>query len=241
MNYPYLLTFFIILTLVSFFVPFSVTAESASTFLTVSTFIFAILAGFFVARQNNRYNSIRTMIAEFDGNISALYRSFETMDKNAQKKAGEIIKAHYNKILKTGKWDYHFTHKSSTITNLGNLLVETGKGKNYPSVQNATVINMIASLDSLQIARKRMVSLQIERMPKGEWILMIFLALLLLASLLMIPGHGALVDSIMKGVFGSLILQVIILLYELDNLKLFEKTLGKTSAKDILSIIEGKR
>jgi hypothetical protein len=241
MNYPYLLAFLVILTLVSFFAPISITAESASTFLTVSTFIFAILAGFFVARQNNRYNSIRATISEFDGNISALYRSFETMDKNAQKKAGEIITSHYNKILETGKWDYQFTHKSSTITNLGALLAEIGKDKNYPSVQNETASNMLASLDSLQIARKRMVALQVERMPKGEWILVIFLALLLLASLLMIPSYGALVDSVMKGVFGALIFQVVILLYELDNLKLFEKTLGESSAKDILSIIKGKR
>lgn len=241
MSYLYLSTFFVVLTLVSFLVPLDITVAASSTFLTVSTFIFAILAGFFIARQNNRYNNIRSTISEFDGNISAIYRSFETMDKNAQKKAGEIIKAHYNKILKTGIWDYHFTHKSSTITNLGNLLVETGGSKNYPSVQNETVSNMIASLDSLQIARKRMVSLHVERMPKAEWILMIFLALLLLTSLFMIPSYDVLIGSIMKGVFGALIIQVVILLYELDNLKLFEKTLGESSARDILAIIEDKR
>lgn len=240
MNNFYLVIIFIVLTVVSFFVPINVTADSASTFLTVSTFIFAILAGFFISRQNNRYNNIRSTISEFDGNISAIYRSFETLSAKAQEKAGEIIKAHYSEILKTGKWDYHFTHKSSTITDLGNLLIETGGDKNYPSIKNETSSNMIASLDNLQTARKRMVSLQIERMPAGEWVLVIFLALLLLISLLLIPSNNALIDSVMKGIFGALIIQVVILLYELDTLKLFEATLGESSAKDILDIIEGR-
>lgn len=241
MNNLYLIIIFIVLTTVSFFVPISIAANSASTFLTVSTFIFAILAGFFIARQNNRYNNIRSTISNFDGNISAIYRSFETLSKKAQEKAGEIIKLHYNKILETGEWDFHFTHKSSTITDLGNLLTETGGDENYPSIKNETSSNMIASLDNLQTARKRMVSLQIERMPGGEWILVIFLALLLIVSLLLIPSSSAIIDSVMKGIFGTLIIQVVILLYELDTLKLFESTLGESSAKDILDIIEGER
>lgn len=240
MSNLYLLIIFIVLVAVSFFVPLNVTADTASVFLTVSTFIFAILAGFFISRQNNRYNNIRSTISAFDGNVSAIYRSFETLSSEAQKKAGEIIKTHYGKILETGEWDYHFVHKSSTITDLGNLLVETGGDENYPSIKNETISNMIASLDNLQIARKRMVSLQIERMPHGEWILVIFLAFLLLVSLMLIPSNGVIVDSIMKGIFGALIIQILILLYELDTLKLFESTLGESSAQDILGIIEGK-
>ena len=237
----YLIIIFIVLTTISFFAPINIDVNSASIFLTVSTFIFAILAGFFISRQNNRYNNIRSTISEFDGNISAIYRSFETLSVEAQEKAGKIIKAHYNKILKVGKWDFHFTHKSSTITSLGNLLAETGGDQNYPSIKNETSSNMIASLDNLQVARKRMVSLQIERMPGGEWVLVIFLAFLLLVSLLLIPSYGLIIDSVMKGIFGALIIQVMILLYELDTLKLFESTLGESSAKDILDIIKGKR
>lgn len=241
MNNLYLIVVFIFLTVVFFFTPITVEADSATIFLTVSTFIFAILTGFFISRQNNRYNSIRSIVATFDGNISAIYRSFETLSKKAQVKAGEIIKAHYNTILKTGKWDYHFIHKSTTITDLGNLLTETGGKKDYPSVQNETASNMIASLDNLQVARKMMVSLQVERMPTGEWILVIFLALLLLVSLWLIPSGGLLIDSLMKGVFGALIVQVVILLRELDTLKLFELTLGESSAHDIIDIIDDKR
>ncbi len=77
---------FIVLAIIYFFVPIQIGSESVSTFMTISTFIFAILTGFFVSRQNNRYNNIRSTISEFDGNISALYRSFETLSKSSQKK-----------------------------------------------------------------------------------------------------------------------------------------------------------
>ena len=241
MNNLFLIIVFLFLAAISYFAPIEVGADSATTFLTVSTFIFAILAGFFISRQNNRYNNIRSTIASFDGNISALYRSFETLDKKAQKKAGKIIKAHYDKISETGKWDYHFTHKSTTITQLGDLLAKTGGNKNYPSIKNETGSNMIASLDNLQVDRKMMLALQLEKMPAGEWVLVIFLALLLLISLLLIPSQGIMLDSLMKAIFGAFIIQVVILLYELDSLKLFESNLGETSAKDILDIIKGTR
>ncbi len=124
---------------------------------------------------------------------------------------------------------------------MGNLLSDTGGDENLPSVKNETISNMIASLDSLQLARKRMVSLQVERMPSQEWMLVNFLAILLLVSLLFVPSYEMLVDSIMKAIFGTLVVQVLVLLYELDTLKLFESTLGKSSAEDILNIIDGKK
>jgi len=236
-----LLLTFVVLTVIFYFNPLSVSNDSATLFLTVSTFIFAILTGFFIARQNERHNNIRSTIAAYDGNISSLYRLFGTFGKKIQNKAGNIMKAHYNKILETHQWDYHFTHKSDTISKLGNLLVEAGGNKNMPSIKNETASIMLGNLSSLQQERKHMVAQHVERMPVGEWVLVIFLTLLLLVSLLLVPTEGLWIDSIMKGVFGTLIVLVVYLLHELDNLVLFEKTLGESSAKDILDIIAGKR
>lgn len=236
-----LILIFAILFAIFYFAPVNSSVELASIFLTVSTFIFAILAGFFINRQANRYTSIRNTIANFDGNISALYRSFATLAKAAQKQAGKIIKGHYQKILDEGKWDYHFTHKSTTITDLNNLLAKTVGNKKYSSLKNETINNMLASLDSLQLARKSMVALQVERMPLGEWILILILMVLQLYSLLLIPTESEIFSTILKAFFGTLIIQIVILLHELDSLKLFEKTLGESSARDIINIIEGKR
>ena len=232
---------FLFLTFLFYFTPLHIATDSASMFLTVSTFIFAIIIGFFIARQNNRHNDIRSVISEFDGNMSALYRNFEVFGDRTYQDAGRIIKKHYGKILRTKQWNWHFLHKSNTIQDLNNLLIKKSGKKKYPTLITEVINSMTHSLDTLQITRKRMVSLNVERMPKTEWLLTILLAGVLLVSLWLIPTHGQTVASLIKGVFGALIIQMVLLLYGLDNLALFEGVLGESSARDILHIIEGKR
>lgn len=237
--------------LVMLFASFSVVAlllptkfgiDFSSIVLTVSTFLFAVLTGFFIARQSARYNDIRMAIADFDGNISALYRAFDIFrDEGAQEKAAEIIKAHYGKILETGRWDWHFQHKSDTITRMGELILDTVGDRNLSSGPHLVVRDMVARVDGLQVARKQMVALEIERMPRFQWMLTYYLATILVFSIMLIPSASDLFDAVLKGAFATLVIFVIILLRELDSLHLFEGIIGTASAKDILAIIEGKR
>ena len=236
-NRWYLLVGFIVLSALYHLEPIEIDIGVSGIFITISTFLFAILAGFFISRQSSRYSELRTIISEFDGNMSALYRSFGFFGE-AQKEAGRIIAAYYRAILENHRWDWHFTRKSTTITDLNRLFatLETG-GK---GVLQATVVHMSASLDALQIARKKMVGLHIERIPLLEKVLISFLAFLLVFSLLLAPSAG-LLGSILKGVFGIVVVLVVVLLRELDDLKLFEGTLGENSARDVVDIIEGTR
>jgi hypothetical protein len=48
--------------------------ESHNLFLSLSTFLFAIFSGFFIARQGRRYSQLRDEISRFDGSASAIYR-----------------------------------------------------------------------------------------------------------------------------------------------------------------------
>lgn len=161
--------------------------------------------------------------------------------KTPQNKAGEIIKKHYRAILRTGEWDYHLFRKSSTITDLGALLKKTTGNRKLSSLQHEAAGHIIAGLDSLQVARKKKVSLHVERMPTREWVLIIFLTVLLLFSLLFLPSYANNLDIAIKAIFGTLIIQIVILLYGMDTLRLSEATLGESSARDIVEIIAGKR
>ena len=237
----YLPIIFIVLTTFYLIEPINIQVTVTSIFLTISTFLFAILTGFFISRQNNRYNQIREQVAVFDGNISAIYRSFGALGADAQKNAGVIISTHYNTILEKKRWDWHFKHKSTTITDLGELLRKTVGDKKCPTFLSQAVNHMIGSLDSLQISRKKMVSLQLERMPIVERFLVIFLAGILVFSLMLIPSESMLFGAFMKGVFGTLITLIVLLLFQLDSLRLFEGTIGESSANDILNIMAGKR
>jgi len=56
-----------------------------------------------------------------------------------------------------------------------------------------------------------------------------------------IASQGMAIASIIKGAFATAVIAVIMLLRQLDKLKLFEGMIGESSAKDILDIMEGKK
>ena len=90
--------------------------EGYKTFLSLATFLFAVFAGFFISRQGQRYSLIRDLITKSDGSLSYIYRLFGHLGKNSQKAVTKIIKDHCQKILKNNAWDWHFVHKSTTMT-----------------------------------------------------------------------------------------------------------------------------
>jgi hypothetical protein len=216
-------------------------AESQNIFLTIATFLFAIFTGFFIARQGKRYSTIRDQITNFDGEMSAIFRNFGHFSKNTQEKAKKIIKNHYTKILNNKAWDYQFTHKSTTLVSLHELCEKTTKNKALPSLQHLALQRILEALRNLQKIRKNMISLHNERIPAFQFVLVYFLAIILLITVSIIPSTQYLLGSILKGAFSSSIIFVIILLHEFDRLKFFEGTIGENSAQDILNIFAGKR
>lgn len=112
----YLIFFiFISLSILYYYLPFG-HIEYYEVLLTISTFLFSIFTGFFIARQGSRYSAIRDRITEFDGNMSSIYRQFSHLGRELQAEAKKIIEHHYKRIIKHQAWDYNITHKSTAIT-----------------------------------------------------------------------------------------------------------------------------
>ena len=111
---PAITILFFLLMAVYYYIPLSLPL-SFEVLITVSTFSFAVLAGFFIQRQGQRYTQISDQLAQFDGELSAMYRSFGHFGLKAQKEDKKNIAKHYNKILKEDQFNYYITHKTSTI------------------------------------------------------------------------------------------------------------------------------
>lgn len=86
-----------------------------------------------------------------------------------------------------------------------------------------------------------MIALHHERIPRFQWILLVFLAGVLFITLSVIPSQGLIYSSILKGAFASSIIFVFILLRKFDRLDFFEPTIGEESAKDVIDIFKGKK
>jgi hypothetical protein len=215
--------------------------ENYEIFLTISTFLFAIFTGFFISRQGTRYSQISDQIARFDGSLTSLYRSFSYLGSAMFKKAHNIIERHYDIILNKESWDYHFTHKSTTLTDLYALAATFAKSRKLPSAQHLALGRILNSLENLQITRKTMVSLHGERIPRLQWAFNIFLGSILLLTLSTIPAQGYFLGAALKASFATTVVFILVLLYRFDTLQFFENMTGESSARDVLNILEGKR
>ena len=129
---------FLVLSSVYYLIPFN-TSESSQIFLSVSTFLFAIFTGFFIARQGKRYSSIRDQITKFDGEMSSIYRQFGHL--------GKINSKHYKLILEKQAWDYHFVNKSTTLIAIHELVEKTTKNKKLASLKNLALQRILFGLE----------------------------------------------------------------------------------------------
>lgn len=118
---------------------------------------------------------------------------------------------------------------------------KTTKDQALPSLKHLALQRVLTALETLQIVRKNMVALHTERIPRFQWVLVYFLALILFITVSTIPSQEYILSSILKGAFSSSVIFVLILLHEFDRLKFFEGTMGEHSAQDILGILAGEK
>jgi len=215
--------------------------EVDKTFLTLSTFLFTIFAGFFISRQGNRYSDIRRLVATFDGDMSSVYRAFGHFGAENHKKSGEIITAHYKAIIDNKQWDYNFVNKSNTLTSLQQLLEDSVKNSGTDGVKGYAANRIMMTLHDTQQIRKNMEALREERVPNFQWILIYIITGILFVTVSVLPSFQMLTGSLIKAAFITSIFVALILLKRLDSLQFFEGIIGEHSAKDVLDIIEDKK
>jgi hypothetical protein len=214
--------------------PFSIDTN----FLTVATFLFAIFASFFTSRQSTRHDSLRESIAQFDGNLSSIYRGSGNLDPELQREIGEVITEHYEDLLRSRDWQYHIVNPSSTITRIQHLLQEHIGDRVFPELGRTTLMQMQWSLRDLQRVRKDKISLMREQVPTLQWLLLILLAVILVVAIMSIQSFTMIVASFLKASYVVAVVLVIALIHDLNQLTLFEKLIGEDSARDLLQTIK---
>ena len=230
--------FIIIYSAFVLFVHIDIDLDIASELMVASAFFFALFSGFFIARQNDRYNEIVATIAERDGLFSYIYRVFGLVPR-MQGEIREIVKAHYQRILKHNDWAYNEFHPSDTLTKItktfGSLTKEEGESIDSKSPYDGIWDTIL----QLQQIRKKIIAEYHERMLFFQWIVIYIFAGLVLLSFHLIPSESMLVD-VLKIVFGTAVFLVIILIKQLNDLSIFGKDFSRKIAQDVIDILEEK-
>lgn len=235
-----LLSIFVIFSYFYFVMP-EVLPIIDKIYITVTTFFFSISTGFFISQQISRYAKIRGTISNFDGKMSSTYRTAGNISKEVSEKIGKVISDHYKKMIKSGEWDYHLTHKSNTISSIHEILEESVGGKSVKTLSSQAVSKIINNLSDCEVDRKQMVMLCKERIPTFQWFVIYFFMATFILSVSAIPSQGLWLESVLKSAFVVCIFSVASILHHLDQFHLFEDFIGENSAQDVLDLIAGKK
>jgi len=239
--FSFILILIVLPALTALFYTYSFADEVDRIFLSISTFLYSIFAGFFISRQASRFNRVRESVTKFDGLMSNIYRTSGHISRDLQSEIGQTITQHYEAIFTAGQWNYHLTHKSSTLKSLHELLEKHIDDKEVSKLANQSIGAVVKNLGAAQDIRKQLVALSRERVPLDQWLLISFFVLMLIGTVSAIPSQAILFPSLLKAAFIISVLSVMYILYRLNNLMFTEKIMGEESARDVVSIIEGTK
>lgn len=215
--------------------------EVDRTFLSVSTFLFSIFAGFFISRQASRFNRVRESVTAFDGKLSSVYRASGHVSEALQKAVGKVITKRYQKLLSGSDWHTPFTEKSTTLRDIHALLEKHVVEDEVTKLSNQALGGMVKGLANCQDLRKQMIALYEERIPKEQWVMILFIVSMLVTTVSALPSTGELFVSILKAAFVVSVFSVMFILYKLNNLSYTERLMGEHSAEDVLNLIKGSK
>ncbi len=210
-------------------------------YIQMAIFLFTVISGFTVSRQNNRYRQIMHEMTSFDGSVSAMYREFAHFGASYQEEFEKIALKHYEPIIREHRWDYNITNKSTTLTDTYALVKQAIEDEQIAHIEHSSVSEVKKQLADMQKNRKDMIALHAERIPQFQWFVISFLSLMLILTVSSVSSYGDVVESLLKASFATAILATIVMLKRLDTLDLFESFLGEHSAQDIIDIFDGKK
>ncbi len=221
-----------------------ITIEAYAELIAAVVFFFALFSGFFIARQNDRFNTIDETISKENALFSYLYR-ISGLLPNIQEEVRRIVMSHYQKIKNSKNWAYHTENASTTITDMTNAFAKMDDDENIekaekPAVSTAAEV-IWDTIMELQLTRKRIVVLKNQKLLFFQWGLVYLLGILLIFAFNFIPNlEGKIYVDLLKILFGTTVFMVIILLKQLNDLTLFGKNYSEKGADDVLWIVEEK-
>ena len=200
----------IIVTIAVIYVPTQESAENIQIILTMSTFLFAILAGFFISSFNSRFKAIKDYIAEEDAYWISLYRTSILLGKKFQGKIKKIIDNYYITVYDFQLGEYYKYNSKY----LGEIHQELSKFKSKP--EGKFIGLMVMECYNIEKNRNKSSVLTSEKVTKGQWSILFILTEIIILSIfsLRTPLLYSQITTIM---FSTALILVILILRDLQN------------------------
>ena len=204
---------FILFSIGVIVLPYYGPADDVELILTVSTFLFAILTGFFISRQSNRYDKLRELVAQQDASWLSFYRTVTLLDKPLAKKMIPLIDEYYriwfDLEIGANSYKMHRPLMNTFFTTLDQYNSESNHLDIYDE--------LVALLIDLEEQHNEESILSLEKMSLGQWLVLSILAAIILFSLFFLR-----IDALHSGfitiLLSTVLVTILLILRDLQNL-----------------------
>lgn len=213
------------------FVPAPASPVDVDIILTVSTFLFAILAGFYISRLGNRYDTIRQLVASEDAAMLCLYRAALFFPAAFVKKVRTAIDRYYIVSYDHSLSEYAYKQSAPYYFALWDAV---------RSLQSTTPDGayeaMFTSLIDIEKSRNASSAIAQERLRVGEWSILLIL-IGIIGFCIFLLREPTIFSSMVTVLFSSALLLVLFLVRDLQNLMLGGGALLEESGQEVLEFL----
>lgn len=224
------------LILLDLFLPISGPSGDINIILTISTFLFAILIGFFIARLASRYDNIRSWIAQEDALMFSLYRTTNLIDKRLAKQLANVMESYYIVAYDFSLANDQNAYKATAIPfqQMWELVRKVDRKKDGSSFQT-----LVDHLTNIEQNRNQASVVSQETMRASSWVLLLVLTAIILVSVFYVRTDAFYSHFVTVGLSTAL-LMLLLILRDLQNMMLGGQDLLDESGQEVLEAI-GKR
>jgi len=220
--------FLILFSLLVFYIPvISYPLENVKIILTVSTFLFAILAGFFISRLSSRYSLLREGYSYEDAELLTFYKLSEFLGEGFIKKITEILDKYYITVF-----DFIATGDSYKKTNLYFFLLYNEIRKIRINIKNEVILSkMLDCLRSLERYRNKTSELIKDKLTWGQWFILFFLSLIIISCIFYLR-ENFIYSNVTTVLLSTSIVLVLLIMRDIQNLNISKDPIGVETAAE---------
>lgn len=202
--------------------------------LTVSTFLFAILAGFFIARLNSRYDKIISYISDEDSYWLSFYRSSLIFGKKFADKVSDIIDEYYRIAFSGEVGNYYYIDNIPVLEKAYREM----RGVKLPDSHKSQVTfqNMLNYLTDIERTRNQSSVLTREKLTGGQWTVLVLLSAIIISCMFLL-GLPPIYFEIITVLLSTILVLVLLIIRDLQNLKLGGYALSIESGQEVFELV----
>lgn len=222
---------FVIFILAVLFIPIFRPITNIDVILTIATFLFAILSGFFISRLGSRYDQIRTLVSSEDAYFLSLYKNAQIYGGEFAKKIGDLIDQYYIASFDIALTNYGYKHNSKYYLQMWDELAVIKKYRSESAYQN-----LADTLTSIEEFRNTAATVSKEKLGTGHWAILFLLTAIILFSIFCLRTD-AFYFQVITVLFSTVLILVLLIIRDLQNLMLGGQALLEESGQEIFELI----